>query len=151
MSWCSGVTTRCLLLLLLLLRCVCPLQERRVSCVGLGWLSGFVVACSCSPLTGSSDAASSAAAAAAASAAAAAAAVAAAAGSGVDLSRGLGAGFKCQLLLFPRGHLDLSAVAASYTLSKVRADTRCRCLGRQCWPSNAAELAALADAVLCVK
>uniref|UniRef100_A0A383V6J0 RIC1 C-terminal alpha solenoid region domain-containing protein n=1 Tax=Tetradesmus obliquus TaxID=3088 RepID=A0A383V6J0_TETOB len=94
-------------------------QERRVSCVGLGWLSGFVVACSCSPLTGSSDAASSAAAAAAASAAAAAAAVAAAAGSGVDLSRGLGAGFKCQLLLFPRGHLDLSAVAASYTLSKV--------------------------------
>jgi hypothetical protein len=91
-----------------------------VSCVGLGWLSGFVAACSCSPLTGSSDAASSAAAASAASAAAAAAAVAAAAGSGVDLSRGLGAGFKCQLLLFPRSHLDLSAVVASYTLSKVR-------------------------------
>jgi hypothetical protein len=92
-----------------------------VSCVGLGWLSGFVAACSCSPLTGSSDATSSAAAAAAAaSAAAAAAAVAAAAGSGVDLSRGLGAGFKCQLLLFPRSHLDLSAVVASYTLNKVR-------------------------------
>jgi len=77
--------------------------------------------------SGSTGAAGSAAVAAAAAAAVAAAtgagmaaAAAAAAGPGVDLSRGLGAGFKCQLLLFPKNHVDLTAVVASYTLPKVR-------------------------------
>lgn len=94
-----------------------------MSCVALGWMSGYVVACSCGSLSGTDPAASSAAAAAAVAsataAAATAAAVAAAASSGADLNRGLGAGFKCQLLLLPRTHLELSAIVASYTLSKV--------------------------------
>ncbi|KAF8071370.1 R06F6.8 [Scenedesmus sp. PABB004] len=93
-------------------------QERRVSCIALGWLGDLVVACSCAPAPGAADGGSAAAAAAAAATAAAAAAAAAAA-SGAELSIGAGAGFRCQLLLFPRNHLDLSSVVASHTLAKV--------------------------------
>lgn len=95
-------------------RAVC-LQERRVSCVALGWLSGCVVVASCSS-TGPEPPGSSTPAAAAATAAA----VASAAESGLDLTRGAGAGFKCQLLLFPRNHLDFGSVVASTTLNKVQ-------------------------------
>lgn len=100
--------------------CVCLLchsmlhpQERRVSCVAMGWLSGCVVVASCST-TGPEPAVMS-----PAATAAAAAAVSSAAATGLDLTRGAGAGFKCQLLLFPRNHLDFSSVVASTTLHKV--------------------------------
>lgn len=86
-----------------------------MTCVALGWLSGCVVAASCS--SSSTEPASLS----PAAAAAASAAVASAAATGLDLSRGAGVGIKCQLLLFPRNHLDFSSVVASTTLNKVRA------------------------------
>lgn len=89
-------------------------QERRVSCVALGWLSGCVVAVSCSSTAPEPPGTTT-----PAAAAAAAAAVASAASAGLDLTRGAGAGFSCQLLLFPRNHLDFSSVVASTTLQKV--------------------------------
>lgn len=97
--------------------CCVDVQERRVSCVALGWLSGCVVVASCSSTGPEPPGAASSPAAAAAAAAAVASAAAAAAG--LDLTRGAGAGFKCQLLLFPRNHLDFSSVVASATLHKV--------------------------------
>lgn len=90
-----------------------------MSAVALGWLQGCVLACSCTSLTGVEATKAAPAAAAAAASAATAAAVAAAAASGVDLSKGLGAGFRCQLLMFPKNHLDFSSLVASYTLSRV--------------------------------
>jgi hypothetical protein len=90
------------------------LQERRVWCVGLGWLPGSVVVASCSSIGPEPPGSTT-----PAAAAATAAAVASAAESGLDLTRGAGAGFKCQLLLFPRNHLDFGAVVASTTLNKV--------------------------------
>lgn len=85
-----------------------------MSCVALGWLSGCVVVASCSSTStevpGSTNPAA---------AAAAAAAVASAAVTGLDLTRGAGAGFRCQLLLFPRNHLDFGSLVASTTLKKV--------------------------------
>lgn len=85
-----------------------------MSCVALGWLSSCVVVASCTSTGPEPPGATTPAAAAAASMA-----VASAAASGLDLTRGAGAGFKCQLLLFPRNHLDFSSVVASTTLHKV--------------------------------
>lgn len=88
-----------------------------MSCVALGWLPGCVVVASCSSTNPEPPGTVT-----PAAAAAAAAAVTSAAASGLDLTRGAGAGFKCQLLLFPRNHLDFGSVVASTTLSKVRSE-----------------------------
>jgi len=86
------------------------LQERRVSCVALSWLGDCVAAAACTAASSAGGAPE----------AAAAAAVAAAAASGAQLDCGVGGGVTCQLLLFPRSHLDLTSLTASYTLPKAR-------------------------------
>jgi hypothetical protein len=99
-------------------------QERRVRAVALGWLESSVVVCSSLPqeasggsVLGSAAASAAAAAGAASGAKSAAIAVSEDDGCSCELPNVEGGGKgPCQLLVFPKSHLDFSSLVASHSL-----------------------------------